>query len=101
MCGFCSMTPASTLWPHPIRPATWNQTPKTNPASTLSGGLMTPINSRALSLQLQLEAAKVRIADLEAVIDQKDDDIVDLIDQLGRLNRELEDLRADTWRPHH
>ena len=90
----CSMTPVMTRWPHPIRPWTWNRTRKTNPASTRIGGLT--VGSWEIT-KLRLEA---QIANLEAVIDQKDDDIMDLIDQVRALKAELDRREADSWRPH-
>ena len=108
------MTPVGTRWPHPIRPATWSQTRRMIPVSTPTGGVMGSLNDRILSLETILRARNAEIvvlneinesltrrcADLEAVVDSKDDDIIDLIDKVRSLDRELEGLRRDTWRPH-
>ena len=56
--------------------------------------------SLKLSYETQLKEAKAQIEDLYAVIDSKDDDILNLIDQVRELQRQLENRERDTWRPH-
>ena len=89
------MTPAWTLWPHPIRPWTWSTgtRKKTNPGSTRIGGLMGNLESRILGLQ-------TRIRDLEAVIDHLEEDNLYLVDEVKELRAELERRERDSWRPH-
>ena len=87
------MTPATTLWPHPIRPWTWNRTRRTNPVSIRIGGVMGNLESRILGLQ-------TRIRDLEAVIDHLEEDNLYLIDEVKELRAELDRREGETWRSH-
>ena len=94
MCGMRSMTPATTLWPHPIRPWTWTASKSSRTDGSIRiGGVMGNLESRILGLQ-------TRIRDLEAVIDHLEEDNLYLVDEVKELRAELERREQDTWRPH-
>ena len=105
MCGSIGMTAVTTLWPHPIRPWTWNQTSRMNRVSTRIGGLTVGDHpTTVLTLRTQLRECEKRCAELRHEVEEWRDILdareFELKEEIGRLHAELDNRRDDSWRPH-
>jgi chromosome segregation ATPase len=56
---------------------------------------------RILILEDQIADYRTRLDALDEALNERDCQIMDLRDELAAAHRELDDLRAATWRPHH